>query len=61
MPASSAPASASPTPVDNPQRGAAASLLANACSCKMVDPTATVTESYTVPVVVSGFVIMCSY
>ena len=42
------PASAVPTD-DNAQRSQAASGLANACSCKLVDPTSTVTESYALP------------
>ena len=37
----------------NEQRIQAESGLANACSCKMVDPTATVTQSFAVPPVVS--------
>lgn len=41
-----------PTSTQNDQRQQAASGLANACSCKMVDPTATVTSSFTVPPVV---------
>jgi hypothetical protein len=36
----------------NEQRIEAESGLANACSCEMVDPTATVTESFTLPPVV---------
>ena len=60
IPASSVATSASPTPVENPQRSAAASSLANACSCKMVDPTATVTQTYTDPEVVCGFVLVHS-
>ncbi|KAI1512706.1 hypothetical protein L13192_10448 [Pyrenophora tritici-repentis] len=40
-----------PTSSKNTQQLQAESALANACSCKMVDPTATVTESYTVPAV----------
>ncbi|KAH7074205.1 hypothetical protein FB567DRAFT_191686 [Paraphoma chrysanthemicola] len=38
----------------NEQRIQAESGLANACSCKMVEPTATVTSSYAVPPVVSS-------
>ncbi|KAK1916631.1 hypothetical protein P3342_012256 [Pyrenophora teres f. teres] len=56
------PASAStfPTSSKNTQQIQAESALANACSCKMVDPTATVTESYAVPAVTStvGFRIL---
>jgi hypothetical protein len=37
----------------NSQRLMAESGLANACSCKMVDPTAPVTSFYTLPPVVS--------
>ncbi|KAI1568029.1 hypothetical protein PtrEW13061_011721 [Pyrenophora tritici-repentis] len=49
-----------PTSSKNTQQLQAESALANACSCKMVDPTATVTESYTVPAVTStvGFRIL---
>jgi hypothetical protein len=41
-----------PTSTKNEQRIEAESGLANACSCEMVDPTATVTESFTLPPVV---------
>ncbi|KAF1832490.1 hypothetical protein BDW02DRAFT_581167 [Decorospora gaudefroyi] len=48
---SAAPAGASVSPAvsKSPQRIEAESALANACSCKTVDPTATVTDTYTVP------------
>jgi hypothetical protein len=39
---------------DNGQRAQAASGLANACSCKLVDPTSTVTQSYALPPAVSS-------
>ncbi|KAF2848654.1 hypothetical protein T440DRAFT_150799 [Plenodomus tracheiphilus IPT5] len=45
--------SAIETSSKSPQRLQAESGLANACSCKMVDPTATVTSSFTVPPIVS--------
>jgi hypothetical protein len=38
-----------PTVTRNEQRISAESGLATACSCKMVDPTATVTRSYALP------------
>jgi hypothetical protein len=41
------------TPTQNPQRDAAVSGLANACSCNMVQPTATVTSSFALPPAVS--------
>jgi hypothetical protein len=41
------------TVTENEQRLQAESGLANACSCKMVDPTATVTETFTNDPVVS--------
>ncbi|KAH9879685.1 hypothetical protein IAQ61_001504 [Plenodomus lingam] len=41
--------SAVATSSKSPQRIQAESGLSNACSCKMVDPTATVTSSFTVP------------
>jgi uncharacterized NAD(P)/FAD-binding protein YdhS len=50
---SGVPASAVSTD-DNAQRSQAASGLANACSCKLVDPTSTVTESYALPPAVSS-------
>lgn len=37
----------------SPNRVSAERGLATACSCKMVQPTATVTEPFTVPAVVS--------
>jgi len=40
------------TSTKNEQRIQAESGLANACSCEMVDPTATVTQSFTVNPVV---------
>jgi hypothetical protein len=44
---------AEPTVTKNAQRISAESGLATACSCKMVDPTATVTYSYALPAAVS--------
>jgi hypothetical protein len=44
---------AAPTTTKNEQRIQAESGLATACSCKMVDPTATVTQSYALPPEVS--------
>lgn len=41
-----------PTSTKNPQRIQAESGLANACSCEMVETTATVTSQYTVRPVV---------
>jgi hypothetical protein len=42
-----------PTSTQKEQRIMAESGLANACSCEMVEPTATVTSEYTLPLVVS--------
>jgi hypothetical protein len=40
-------------PTESAERIEAESSLSNACSCQFVEPTATVTSSYTVPPVVS--------
>jgi hypothetical protein len=42
------------SPTKNSQRLQAEQGLSTACSCKLVDPTSTVTESYALPPVVSS-------
>lgn len=51
--ASGTAAAAEPATSDSPQRLQAETGLANACSCKMVDPTEVVSELFTLPAVVS--------
>lgn len=51
--ASGTPTSTEAASSKGPNRLAAEQGLATACSCKLVQPTATVTELFTVPAVVS--------
>jgi hypothetical protein len=49
-----------PTSTKNEQRILVESGLANACSCEMAEPTATVTSEYTLPPVVRRCRELCS-